>query len=192
MLLAWGQSLDIVSQGQAIESFLPLHDDLWRASWAVYAAELVDKFTPEGQENFPIFRLLLNTLHQLCLTHEGELILRYFELHLVDHLGYRPQLQRCLSCDSPLHPTLNFFSPSGGVLCPHCRHREAITYPLSLNALKTLRFLQRSDYSAATQLRINSELSLELKQIMQGYISYLLEAKVKSAERLNRLRAEGI
>jgi DNA repair protein RecO (recombination protein O) len=192
MLLTCGQTLDIVSQGQAIESFLPLYDDLWRASWALYAAELVDKFTPEGEENFPIFSLLLDTLHQLCLTHKGELILCYFELHLLDHLGYRPQLQRCLNCNSPLRPTSNFFSPSGGVLCPLCRYQEAITYPLSLNALKTLRFLQWSDYSTASQLRINPELSLELEQIMQRYISYLLEAKVKSAEWLKRLRAKKI
>lgn len=190
MLLACGQNLDIISQSQTIESFLPLHDDLQRLSYAFYVAELVDRFTPQRDENFPVFRLLLDTLHQLCQSCDGELILRYFELRLVDYLGYRPQLQQCLNCHSPLRPAAHFFTPSGGVLCPHCAHQEAIIYPLSLNALKVLRFLQSSDFTAITRLRLSPDLSGELRQIMQGYISYLLGREVNSAQWLDRLRRE--
>jgi DNA repair protein RecO (recombination protein O) len=193
MLLAHSPSLDIVTQSQTIESFLSLRDDLWRTSRSLYVVELIDRFTAEGEENYPLFKLLVDTLHWLCHARHSETILRYFELHLLTYLGYQPQLQQCLSCSSPLEPNTNFFSPSGGgVLCPHCHDREPIVYPLSLNALKVLRFLQRSDYASADRLRISPELSLELKQLMERYIRYLLEQEVKSVRWLDRLKREGI
>ena len=191
LMLARGRNLDIITQGEAISSFLPLRGDLWRASVAFYAAELVEQFTPERVENYPLYKLLLNTLHWLCEAQDGELALRYFELHLLTHLGYKPQLQQCLGCKTSLEPTTNFFSPSGGgVLCPQCRGEEPLARPISLNALKVMRFLQKSEYAKASRVRLNAELSRELEQTMRHYIRYLLEREVKSVEFLDRLRRE--
>ncbi len=190
MMLARGQNLDIITQSQTISSFLPLRDDLWRTTLALYATELVDRFTAEHIESYPIYKLLLDTLHRLCKT-DGELALRYFELHLLDHVGYRPELYHCLCCKSPLKPEANLFSPSsGGVLCPGCSKSQPLVRPISVNALKVMRLLQRSDYTIG-KVRIGSELSSELEQLMREYISYLLEEEVRSAQFLDRLRKEG-
>jgi len=191
MLLVRSRSLDIISQSQTIESFLPLRDDLKGTSSALYVVELVDRFTADGQENYPLFRLLVDTLHWLCRARHGELVLRYFELHLLKHLGYQPQLQQCVVCRSPMTAGDNYFTPSGGgVVCPSCCHQEPVLYPLSLNALKVLRFLERSDYAQVDRLRVSPELSSDLKRLMQRCIRYLLEREVKSAEWLDRLEKE--
>jgi len=60
LMLARGQNLDIITQSETISSFLPLRDDLWRSSLALYAAELVAQFTAEHVENYPIYRLFLD------------------------------------------------------------------------------------------------------------------------------------
>lgn len=192
LMLARGQNLDIITQSETIFSFLPLRSDLWRSTLAIYAAELVDQFTAEHVENHPVYKLLLNTLHWLCDTQDGELTLRYFELNLLTHLGYKPELYQCLGCKSALEPTTNFFSPaSGGVLCPRCRENEPLARPISLNALKVMRFLASSDYTRASRLRLSSELTRELESLMRHYIRHLLEREVKSVEFLDRLRREG-
>jgi len=141
-------------------------------------------------ESYPVYKLLLDTLHRLCETKDGELTLRYFELNLLAHLGYRPELHRCLECKSALEPTANFFSPGGGVLCPPCREKEPLARPISLNALKVMRFLAGSGYTRASRLRLTSELSIELESLMRQYIRYLLEREVKSVEFLDRLRRD--
>lgn len=193
LMLARGKNLDIITQSQTISSFLPLRGDLWRSSLAIYAAELVDQFTAEHVENYPLYKLLLNTLGWLCETQDVELILRYFELKLLTHLGYKPELHRCLGCSSSLEPTTNFFSPGGGgVLCPRCRENEPLTQPISLNALKVMRFLQDSDYTRASRVRLSAALSRELESLMRHYIRYLLEREVKSVAFLDRLRREVI
>lgn len=193
MLITRSKNLDIITQSQNIESFIPLRDDLWRTSQALYVVELVDRFTAEEEENYPLFILLVDTMRWLCQARHGEIILRYFELRLFEYLGYRPQLQQCVICRSSLEPGGHFFSPSGGgVLCPHCRDQEPIVYFLSLNALKVMRFLQRSDYAKVDRLRITTGLSSELKRLMQGYTRYLLEREIKSVEWLDRLEKEGL
>ncbi|MCD6358839.1 MAG: DNA repair protein RecO [Dehalococcoidia bacterium] len=192
LMLARGKNLDIITQGQTIHSFLPLRDSLWRTSHALYASELTDRFTAEQVENLSLFQLLLDALKLLCQTEDAGLIRHYFELHLLSHIGYRPQLERCIKCDSRLNPTANFFSiGGGGVLCPDCQHKESAVYPISLNALKTMRFLQNSDCSSATRLRINPRLSVELELLMQKYITYLLERRVESVKWIDKLREQG-
>jgi len=189
--LARGRNLDTVTGSQTINSFLPLKSDLQLTSQALYAVELVEQFTADNVENYPLFQLLLETMHNLCQGNNNELVLRYFELHLLNLVGYRPQLGQCVSCRSLLKAITNSFSPSaGGVLCSSCRQSQILTYPLSVNALKVLRFLQSNNYDTSSKLKINLELSQELEGVMRNYIKYLLEREVKSVAWLDSLREQ--
>ena len=191
LMLARGRNLDIITQAQTIDNFLPIKDDLERISHGLYVAELIDSFTGEHIEDRPLFDLLLETLKQLSQTKDCELILRYFELHLLDHLGYRPQLQHCTDCNSHLKPNSNFFSSRlGGVLCHNCGFNEPVARPLSLNALKILRLWQNCDFAAARRVKINQKLAAELEQVIAEYIKYLLERQLKSTAWLDRLKRE--
>ena len=191
MMLAHGQNLDVVSQSETISGFLPLRDDLWRTSLALYAAELVDQLTEEHIENYPVFKLLLETLHRLSEGDNGELTLHYFELHLLAHLGYRPELSECTICKSRIQPGENYFSAgAGGVLCPGCRKKQTPCRPISLNALKTLRYWQTNDYEKSRKVKVSAELMQELELILRQYIRYILERDLKSTSWLDRLKRE--
>ncbi|MDZ4247535.1 MAG: DNA repair protein RecO, partial [Dehalococcoidia bacterium] len=107
--LARGRNLDTITGGQTITSFLPLKTDLSLTSQALYAIELVDQFTAGHIENYPLFQLLLGTLEELCQANDNELVLRHFEVHLLNEVGYRPQLQQCVSCQIALEPVTNSF-----------------------------------------------------------------------------------
>lgn len=191
LMLARGRNLDIITQAQTIDNFLPLKDNLRHISNGLYISELVDSFTAEHIENRRLFDLLLDSLRQLSEARDSELVLRYFELHLLDYVGYRPQLQQCTNCDSPLQPVANFFSPSqGGVLCNDCSYLEPVARPLSVNALKVLRLWQNCDYSTARHVRINPQLSSELEQLLREYIKHLLERQLKSTAWLDKLKQD--
>ncbi|MBA2124161.1 hypothetical protein B9J78_04410, partial [bacterium Unc6] len=71
-------------------------------------------------------------------------------------------------------------------------HTEPVVQPISVNALKVMRLLQRGDYATASRLRLVPELSRELERIIQGYIRYLLEREIKATGFLDRLRREGM
>ena len=188
--LARGRNLDTITGSQTINSFLPLKSDLWLTSCALYIVELVNQFTADQQENFSLFQLTIETLNRLCQANNKELILGYFEMHLLESAGYRPQLRGCVACHQALEPTTNSFSPSaGGLLCPNCSVSQ-FTYPLSINTQKVLRLLQSSDYSNACRVRIDPELAREMEKVMNVYLKYLLEKEVKSAAWLDTLREQ--
>src|SRR3990172_550490 len=190
-MLAHGQNLDVLTGAQTLDSFLPLRDDLQRTSWALYVIELIDQFTADNQENFPLYRLLIETLHRLCDAPDGELVLRYFELQLLRLAGYKPQLQRCTVCREKLTPITNGFSPeAGGMLCPSCISPKRPIRRLSPNALKVLRFLQNADYTDAMRLRLNKSLHGEVAGALREYIRYYLEREPRSLSFLDTLRQE--
>ena len=190
--LARGRNLDTITGAQTVTGFLPLKNDLWLTSYGLYVIELVNQFTTEHDRNPNLFRLLLDALHNLCREEtDRESVLRYFEMHLLDEVGYRPQLQRCVTCKLPLQPVTNYFSPSaGGALCPNCGSQQSLGQRLSVNALKVLRFFQENDCETANRLKIDEALGRELEAIMRSYIKYLLEHDVKSVEWLDNLRAQ--
>jgi DNA repair protein RecO (recombination protein O) len=203
MSLAKGRNLDIITQSQAINGFQDLKSDLRRIACGFYILELIDSFTVEGNDNRPLFDLLLDTLNQLSRPSNNETLLRYFELHLLHHLGYRPQLHQCVGCNSPLKPVLNFFNPSkGGLLCPSCVSEEHYDYerieaipskptvPFSVGALKVLRLWQNCDYATARRVIMSPELSSELEWISHEYIRCLLQREPKSLTWLQQLRTE--
>ena len=188
---ARGRNLDTIIGSQTINSFLPLKSDLQLSAYALYATELVNQFTVDQIKNPPLFQLLLETMHNLCQKGNNERVLHYFELHLLNEVGYRPQLQHCVSCRSPLKPTTNSFcSSAGGVLCPNCIQNQRPTYPLSVNALKSLRFIQSNDYKNASRLKLNPALSHEIEEIIRHYLKYLMEREVKSAAWMDTLRKQ--
>jgi len=187
-----GRNLDTIIGAQTINAFLPLKNDLWLTSCGLYVAELIHQFTAERQENYGLFQLMLKILESLCHEDNKELILRYFELHLLEMAGYRPQLRECVACHRALGPATNYFSPSaGGMLCPDCSLNQPFSYSLSINAQKVLRFLQdSSDPIGASRLKIDGELARELENIMSDYLKHLLEREVKSAAWLDTLREQ--
>jgi DNA repair protein RecO (recombination protein O) len=65
-----------------------------------------------------------------------------------------------------------------------------LSRPLSVNALKVLRFLQNNDYDTACKLKLNSEISAELEEVMRDFLNYLLERETKSVAWLDTLREQ--
>jgi DNA repair protein RecO (recombination protein O) len=187
--LARGRNLDTIIGSQTIDAFMPLKNDLWLTSHGLYATELVNQFTVEHTSTPPLFQLFLDTLRNLSQAINPDLTLRYFELHLLEFAGYRPQLQECVSCRIELKPVANAFcSSAGGILCPNCKYEHPVSFSISVDALKVLRLFQRSTMEVVGRLKVSPELAQELKAVLSSYIRYLLERDVKSAAWVDTLR----
>ena len=183
LLIAKGRNLDLVTQSEPVKIFRNIREDLDLWAYASYAVELLDRLTEENSENFPAYQLLSEAFESLNAGDDPNLTLRAYELHLLNYMGYRPQLQQCVRCNAELLPQTNFFSPElGGVLCPTCGQIERRSLELSVDALKVLRYLQRNAFANGPKLRLSDTLRRELEQVLRNYTRYLLERDLKSAE----------
>jgi hypothetical protein len=55
---------------------------------------------------------------------------------------------------------------------------------------KVLRYMQTHTWDEAAKLRLKSETHLDLEAVLQRYVVYLLERRLKSADFIYRLRRE--
>jgi DNA repair protein RecO (recombination protein O) len=189
--LARGHTSDVITGCETIESFPALRQNLDRLSRALYASELTDRILPERVPGYPAYRLFLDTLKRLAQDRDPDLALRFFEMRLVDQSGFRPELERCVVCGSPLAAEQNFFAPlSGGAVCPSCVPGLAGPRVLSLNGLKLLRLLQRGTYNDVARVNLDAPLAQEVERHLRSYIVTVLERDVNAAAFIDRLRRE--
>ena len=190
LLLASGRDILIITQAEASELYLAVRADLVRLGYAAYCIELLDRFTYEEGENPALFRLLTDTLSRLDTSPDPAFAVRYYEIRLLDLVGFRPHLFNCAARSEPIHPEDQYFSAEqGGVLCPACGRGAPGVRPISMPAVRLLRHLQRSDYHVARRLRLSQEVDHEVELLMQHYITYLLERSLNTPAFLRRVRA---
>jgi DNA repair protein RecO (recombination protein O) len=190
--LARGRNIDTIIGSQTLNAFLPIKNNLDLLSYSLYAAEMVNQFTPQETEDPQLFELVLRTLEELSRVSDRELLLRHFELHLLRRVGYRPELGKCVLCRKNLEPVTNFFAPSaGGVLCPVCeRLGKHYSYALSWDGLGVMRFIQGGDWESVNVTPIDADALFEVESLMRIYIRHLLEKDIKSAAWLDSLKRE--
>lgn len=189
LMFARGRTFLIVTQAETVAPFLDLREDLLKVGYAAYISELLDRFTYEEDDNHLIYQLLKDTLTRIDGEPEPYPAVRYFEIHLLDLLGYKPELTNCVNCDSLIQPEDQFFSISlGGVVCPRCGSRIQDARPISMNTLKYLRHFQRSSYREATRATLSPELNRDLEQFMQRYITYILERDLNTPAFISRIK----
>ncbi len=189
--LAKSRDLPIVTQAETIHAFLPLRADLVLTSHASYLLELVDRFTyVDESENASLFRLITESLSRLASKADAWLALRNYEMRLLDILGYRPRLFECANCGREILAEDQYFSyNAGGVICPRCGQGLPHLLPITLETLKHLRHIQRSSYADAARARPGHIVKQEVESLMLGYMKYLLERDLNSAEFLNKIKS---
>ncbi len=190
LLVHRGREIGVAAQAEMLEPYLRLREDLQRGAYANYAVELLDRFTGDSEEaGNRLFTLLEQTLARLCSEKEARLVMRYYEIHLLDLVGFRPELFQCVEGHEELQPEEQYFSyVSGGVVCPRHTSGSAALVRLPLTILKLLRHIQRSPFAQVKALQINGALHDDAERLILGYITYLLERKLQSVEFIHRIR----
>jgi len=189
--LAAGRDLYIVSQADTVDAYISLREDLMLTGHVSYVIELLDRFTYEDNlENPTLFRLLTETLSRLASKSDIWLAIRYYEMRLLDELGFRPRLFDCANCGREIQAEDQFFSFSaGGVICPSCGKGLPNLINISMDTLKYLRHFQRSSYREASRARPSLEVQKEAETLMQGYFTYLLERELNTPGFLKRIKS---
>ena len=188
--LARGRDMLLVTQADTVDAYLPLRENLILTSQASYVLELLDRFTyVDDTENPSTFRLLTDTLTRLASNDDPWLVIRYYEMRLLDYLGFRPQLINCVNCGREIKAEDQFFSfRAGGVICPRCGQGLPQLKPIAVETLKYLRHFQRSNYRDSSRARPNSEVQKEAEDLMQGYFTYLLERELNTPGFLKKIK----
>jgi len=111
-------------------------------------------------------------------------------MHLLDELGMRPEVDRCVECDRMLEAEERFrwVPPLGGVICERCPGPPHDRTGLSLEALKLLKAYQRLDIEAIAGLRLAEPVEREVEIGLRDFVGQALERQARSLAFLDEVR----
>lgn len=144
--LALKEGLSSLRGTDIITVFPHIRNDLLKISYAGYACEVVDRFLPEALCNPRLFRLLVTYLEQLESSPSRADDRRFFEVNLLNILGYRLSLEQCSRCGVDFGDVTGVvqYSSAGELLCADCgsggRQLSSVSRSLLQKALATGRF----------------------------------------------------
>lgn len=142
--LALKEGLSSLRQADVITIYPGIRGDLRCIAHALYACELVECVTPEGQPLPRLYRLMAAYLERLDTKQDCDVDRRQFEINLLNILGYRPSLENCSRCGSVFAGSGALMQQGGELLCRFCaatgRHIAAPVLQGLLACLSTGRF----------------------------------------------------
>lgn len=129
------QGLSGLQQADVFTVYPGVRTDLAKIAHALYACELVDAMTPEGHPLPRLFRLLAAYLDRLESATANEAERRFFEINLLNILGYRPSLETCTRCGSNFGVRGALQQHDGELACRDCTAHGRPLAPETLQRL---------------------------------------------------------
>jgi DNA repair protein RecO (recombination protein O) len=164
-----------------------LRSDYRAAALASYYTDLVYRSAPAGAGG-PARNTLLNR-HRDGLQDGGirPALLFWYELKLLEHLGFDPGFRECVRCHAAIHPQKppHFFSyAQGGMLCPNCaQQNNSGTESIAPDVLASLLAWQRTRSPQAVRaFRHTPRQTRQIGNALGSFIRHHLESALESRE----------
>ncbi|WP_126427737.1 DNA repair protein RecO [Brevibacillus marinus] len=181
-----GTGMADLSQGDIVESYRDLRQDLTRTAYAAYIAELTDRLSEERVANPFVFHLLSLTFRYLDEGKDPEILSRIFESKMLAVAGIRPHLHSCTQCNREAEPYV-FSVTQGGLLCPACRASDPYALTISPSVWKLLRLFQLFDLERLGEIDVKPSTRSQLKQTLHRFMDEHLDLRLKSRAFLEQL-----
>lgn len=175
LMVAAGREIHKLGQAVTVNTFSVQHSQSPEAVWqAQRAAGLVEKVSPQWQKETKIYDFFK---HFLSLNFQAIFfphLFSFFTFELLRLAGLAPELQNCLHCRATISPGKNHFDfLHGGLLCPSCAQKtKEENRPISNEAIKVLHYLQHYSLAKSLALKLNDNLSLEIKNLAENFVNY--------------------
>lgn len=160
------ETLYTLTSAEPLTIYQGIRKGLDNISHASYAVELVSALTPERVPNKRVFRLITAYLEHLEASFADPSDRHFFEINLLNILGYRPPLESCPSCGADLTACGGRWSEAERhLLCTFCsKNGEIISaagVSLLIASMKTGRF---------GQVRFSSDDIMVIDRFMESFI----------------------
>lgn len=167
-----------ITEAKLVHSFPNIKKDFEKLNSAYYFIEIVNKLIHESQEDALIFELIIKCLKRLDeIKYSDSRVENYFELKVLESLGYSLEFERCAECLQTLNldKDYSFSFDSGGLVCSDCIQSINIISIQTLNSIYYLKGLYKE-----------SDLDfLELDKILKFYINDLIGGTPKTKKYLD-------
>ena len=186
-LLFKGKNLYNLQEGKIINSFQGLLNNLEKLTYSSYLCELIDICVENDEVNSALFKEFMICLYLLSTDAlDYELLVRAFELRLLEATGYNLELDRCCICKKKIS-VADYISLSlyDGV-CDECNKEYG--FFISKPAYNALRFLKNTSMDKVYRLNVNDEIKKQMERVITNIIANNYSKRPKSLEMLSYIK----
>ncbi len=166
-----GRSFYYINDGNILDSFYEIRENIDRIMIGSYFLELIDLSLIEDHPQELIFELLKKGLRVLTSL-DGDYLkfLVAYELKFISFLGYRPSLKSCIHCNGPLGALVDFDPINGGVVCENCIRKDLFNYRFTRQDAMDMQELLMAPLDKLDNINIPPKNLFTVHNIMVKYI----------------------
>ncbi len=181
LMLAEGKNLDVVTSARSVKRFENIVSNYETMRIGFLVCEMVNKLT-DNQVATKVYDLVLSTFRTLNEYAETNVTELYFKLHLLDILGYRPDLNKCMESHDEIKAGMYYFfsSEKGGFV--HEQHGNGHEPNITTNHIKLWRLVYDYPLTKLEKIKGAGDAAQETMPILDDFYSYLFGKRFKSAE----------
>ena len=176
------EGLSSLRSADVITLYSRIRSELCAIAHGLYACELVEGLTPEGQPLPRLYRLLASYLERLDSGQSEESDRRMFEINVLNILGYRPSLEGCCRCGADFGGRGARIQQGGELVCRLCAATGRQLSPTSLQGLKSCLATGRFG-----QVTLEAESLEEAAVLLDESIATHVARKLKSLDFLHQV-----
>jgi len=167
-----------IDQAELLNGYPAIRSDYQRYAAASLVGEMVAQTTREHDADPRIFALLTWALTAIADASSLPRSIIFFNLKLLELLGYRPSLEGCLACGSlaPADRPYHFSLGRSGLLCRRCHG----VVPLSLATIRLLAKGQDLTIDKLDRLLFPPEALREAITLLRYYQRHLMQRETRS------------
>ncbi|MFH1847281.1 MAG: DNA repair protein RecO [Candidatus Omnitrophota bacterium] len=185
-------SMDLITQCDALESFLMARKSIERLTYANYFIELTGIVAIDHDQNENLYNVLLKSLRLLASSASAKRSARIFELKFLNALGLSPEFDACVMCGSRDNGLVRFSIKNGGVLCGKCSEEKAHGIEISPGTVNFMRKIQLNEIEDTGRFKVSAKVGQETEMILKRFIAYHINRPIKSLNFQDRLCKAGI
>jgi DNA repair protein RecO (recombination protein O) len=180
------KDLSNIQQGEIINSFRAIREDIVKTAYAAYLMELTDKLLDDKTPNGGIFDQLMQTFEWIGEKDDVAIPIMMYEMKLYRAGGFAPTVDHCANCGSKNSP-FTFSLVEGGLLCSNCTHMDLDAIPLPLPVVKLLYIFSTYGLERIGTISVKDENRDLLRKILDTYYDRYGGYFLKSRKFLNQL-----
>ncbi|MFA6184345.1 MAG: DNA repair protein RecO [Parcubacteria group bacterium] len=169
-----------ISSSIVENNFKKIRNDFDSLEKVFKVAKAFNRLINDQEKDADIFFLFVDYLEALDKISDSldeiqkNLITQGFVFKLLDCLGYKIELNKCVKCEKKLSRSRNFFEYNlGGAVCGDCAKEGANILPISNNSIKIIRIFFQNKISNLVKLKISARESKELSHISRMFIKWI-------------------
>lgn len=180
-----GSQMGTLNQGEVIQRFVEVQKDIHKTAFVAYLVELVDRMVEPEQPDPYLFRQLLSGIEQINQGKDSEIVARIFEMKMLRHAGYLPNLYTCSLCGAE-QSIFTLSIPDGGLICQ--THLNQPTVTIQEGTLKLLRIFEQMDMGRLGNINVKASTKSQLQYILRSFFDEYVGIEFKSRHFLDQMK----